>query len=253
MGRGSRGARVGLLHSRPAFPHHPRFRGVAGSLHFRHPAAQPVGHSSSLRPWLHPRGPYDGRVHRREGAASGGGLVRAYRTHPSRVMSPFSPKSRIPVAVLGATGAVGQSFIRLLADHPWFDVAQLAASERSAGKRYADATRWIGGSGIPENVRDATVLPCDPAEVSAPIVFSALDAGVAGDVEAAFARAGRLVLSNAKNFRMDQDVPLVIPEVNSDHLTLLDVQRANRGWKGGVVTNANCASIMAVMPLAPVH
>ena len=129
-------------------------------------------------------------------------------------MSPFSPKSRIPVAVLGATGAVGQSFIRLLADHPWFDVAQLAASERSAGKTYADATRWIGASGIPASVRDIEVLTCDPAEVSAPIVFSALDADVAGEVEAAFARAGRLVLSNAKNFRMDQDVPLVIPEVN---------------------------------------
>jgi aspartate-semialdehyde dehydrogenase len=168
-------------------------------------------------------------------------------------MSPFSPKTRIPVAVLGATGAVGQSFIRFMADHPWFDVAQLAASERSAGKTYADATRWIGSSGIPEAVRDIEVLPCDPAVVSAPIVFSALDANVAGEVEAAFARAGRLVLSNAKNFRMDQDVPLVIPEVNPDHLGLLDVQRSNRGWKGGVVTNANCASIMAVMALAPLH
>ena len=102
-------------------------------------------------------------------------------------------------------------------------------------------------------MRDVKVLPCDPAEVSAPIVFSALDAGVAGEVEAAFARAGRLVLSNAKNFRMDQDVPLVIPEVNADHLALLDVQRSNRGWKGGIVTNANCASIMAVMALAPLH
>jgi len=168
-------------------------------------------------------------------------------------MTPFSPKSRIPVAVLGATGAVGQSFIRLLADHPWFDVCQVAASERSAGKRYAEATRWIGASGIPEKVRDVNVLPCDPAEVSAPIVFSALDANVAGEVEAAFARSGRLVLSNAKNFRMDQDVPLVIPEVNSDHLSLLEVQRSNRGWKGGIVTNANCASIMAVMALAPLH
>lgn len=168
-------------------------------------------------------------------------------------MSAFTPRTRIPVAVLGATGAVGQSFIRLLADHPWFDVSQLAASERSAGRKYADATRWIGGSGIPESVRDIAVLPCDPLEVSAPIVFSALDASVAGEVEAAFARAGRLVLSNAKNFRMDQDVPLVIPEVNADHLGLLDVQRANRGWKGGVVTNANCASIMAVMALAPLH
>ena len=164
-----------------------------------------------------------------------------------------APRTRIPVAVLGATGAVGQSFIRLLHDHPWFELRQLAASERSAGRTYADATRWIGGSGIPDSVRDLTVLPCDPADVSAPIVFSALDAGVAGEVEAAFARAGHLVLSNAKNFRMDQDVPLVIPEVNADHLGLLDVQRANRGWKGGIVTNANCASIMAVMALAPLH
>jgi aspartate-semialdehyde dehydrogenase len=168
-------------------------------------------------------------------------------------MSAFAPRTRIPVAVLGATGAVGQSFIRLLADHPWFEASQLAASERSAGRKYADATRWIGGSGIPESVHDIAVLPCDPVEVSAPIVFSALDASVAGEVEAAFARDGRLVLSNAKNFRMDQDVPLVIPEVNADHLGLLDVQRANRGWKGGVVTNANCASIMAVMGLAPLH
>ena len=168
-------------------------------------------------------------------------------------MTPFTPKTRIPVAVLGATGAVGQSFIRLLAGHPWFDVSQLAASERSAGRPYAEATRWIGGSPIPDSLRDVEVLPCDPDAVSAPIVFSALDAGVAGEVEAAFARAGRLVLSNAKNHRMDQDVPLVIPEVNSDHLSLLDVQRANRGWKGGIVTNANCASIMAVMALAPLH
>ena len=90
-------------------------------------------------------------------------------------------------------------------------------------------------------------------ESRAPIVFSALDSSVAGDVEAAFARAGRMVLSNAKNFRMEDDVPLVIPEVNADHLALLDVQRAKRGWKGGIVTNANCASIMAVMALAPLH
>jgi aspartate-semialdehyde dehydrogenase len=98
-----------------------------------------------------------------------------------------------------------------------------------------------------------TVLPCDPRRVSAPLVFSALDSSVAGDVELAFARAGRLVLSNAKNFRMDDDVPLVIAEVNADHLALLEVQRAKRGWSGGIVTNANCASIMAVMALAPLH
>ena len=164
-----------------------------------------------------------------------------------------APRQRIPVAVLGATGAVGQSFIRLLVDHPWFELAELAASERSDGRTYADATRWIGASAIPDSVRDIRVLPCDPIELKSPLVFSALDASVAGEVEAAFARCGRLVLSNAKNFRMDQDVPLVIPEVNADHLGLLDVQRSNRGWKGGIVTNANCASIMAVMALAPLH
>ena len=167
-------------------------------------------------------------------------------------MTHAAPSSRIPVAVLGATGAVGQTFIRLLADHPWFQLAELAASERSAGKSYVDAARWIGDA-MPEQVRGMRVLGCDPRHVKSPVVFSALDSSVAGDVEMAFARAGRLVLSNAKNFRMDDDVPLVIPEVNADHLALLEVQRAKRGWSGGIVTNANCASIMAVMALAPLH
>ncbi len=167
-------------------------------------------------------------------------------------MTPTAPTQRIPVAVLGATGAVGQTFIRLLADHPWFQLAELAASERSAGKPYAEAARWIGDA-MPEQVRGMTVLACDPRQVKSRLVFSALDSSVAGDVELAFARAGRLVLSNAKNFRMDDDVPLVIPEVNADHLALLEVQRAKRGWSGGIVTNANCASIMAVMALAPLH
>lgn len=167
-------------------------------------------------------------------------------------MTTRTPRSRIPVAVLGATGAVGQTFVRLLHEHPWFQLAELAASERSAGKPYHAATRWIGDA-MPESVRGMTVLPCDPRQVASPLVFSALDSSVAGDVELAFARAGRLVLSNAKNFRMDDDVPLVIPEVNADHLALLEVQRAKRGWSGGIVTNANCASIMAVVALAPLH
>jgi aspartate-semialdehyde dehydrogenase len=163
------------------------------------------------------------------------------------------PAVRIPVAVLGATGAVGQTFIRLLAQHPWFELAELAASERSAGKRYQEAARWIGASAMPEQVREVQVRACDPREIRSPLVFSALDASVAGDVELAFARAGRLVLSNAKNFRMEEDVPLVIPEVNASHLKLLELQRANRGFTGGIVTNANCAAIMAVMALAPLH
>lgn len=160
--------------------------------------------------------------------------------------------SPIRVAILGATGAVGQTFVRLLAGHPWFRVAEVAASDRSAGKRYADATRWIEGE-MPADVAALTVTTCDPQAVSSPIVFSALDSGVAGEVEGAFAAAGRLVLSNAKNYRMEPDVPLVIPEVNADHLALLDAQRARRGWTGGIVTNANCAATMAAMALAPLH
>lgn len=157
----------------------------------------------------------------------------------------------LPVAILGATGAVGQTFIRLLADHPWFRIAEVAASERSAGKRYGDVTRWIEGS-MPEEVAEMEVTLCDPRTVRSPLVFSALDASAAAVLEPAFAADGRHVLSNAKNFRMEHDVPLVIPEVNASHLALLEAQRA-RGWSGGVVTNANCAATVAAMALAPLH
>ena len=160
--------------------------------------------------------------------------------------------TRWPVAVLGATGAVGQAFVRLLEGHPWFDLVEVAASERSAGKSYRDATHWLEGV-MPSDVAGLTVLPCNPSMVRAPIVFSALDSSVAGDVEAAFASAGRMVLSNAKNFRMMADVPLVIPEVNGDHLALLQEQRRARGWSGGIVTNANCAVTVIAMALAPLH
>lgn len=161
--------------------------------------------------------------------------------------------SKQRVAILGATGAVGQAFVRLLANHPWFDLVAVAASERSAGKRYADATKWVGDDAIPRAVAELPVLPCDPAVVDADIVFSALDSAAAGSVEPAFAAAGRMVLSNAKNYRMEPDVPLVIPEVNPHHLDVLDAQRDRRGWSGGIVTNGNCASIPAAMALAPLH
>jgi aspartate-semialdehyde dehydrogenase len=164
----------------------------------------------------------------------------------------MSSAERIPVAILGATGAVGQTFIRLLDGHPWFRVAEVAASERSAGKSYADATRWIEGN-MPADVAALTVKPCDPARISSPVVFSALDAAAAGELEPAFARAGRMVLSNAKNFRMEPDVPLVIPEVNASHLGLIGAQRAARGWSGAIVTNANCAATVAAMAMAPLH
>ena len=157
------------------------------------------------------------------------------------------------VAILGATGAVGQAFVRLLAAHPWFELTAVAASERSAGKPYAEATRWVGDDTIPAAVAALPVAACDPAAIDADIVFSALDASVAGDVEAAFAHAGRMVLSNARNFRMEADVPLVIPEVNPHHLDVIAAQRERRGWTGAIVTNANCASIPAAMALAPLH
>jgi len=166
--------------------------------------------------------------------------------------APRMSERRVPVAILGATGAVGQTFIRCLRNHPWFEIAELAASERSAGKPYAEATRWLEGD-LPSDVAGKTVLPCDPDKLTAPIVFSALDAAAAGDLEPAFARSGALVLSNAKNFRMDPDVPLVIPEVNASHLALLERQRQSRGWSGGIVTNANCAATVATVALAPLH
>ena len=166
----------------------------------------------------------------------------------------FSPPSgkKWPVAILGATGAVGQTFIRLLANHPWFEVAEVAASERSEGKPYREAARWIEGD-MPSSVADLVVQPVDPSRISSMIAFSALDSSVAGDVERAFAQAGKFVLSNAKNFRMEADVPLVIPEVNADHLQLLDRQRKERGWNGAIVTNANCAATVAAMAIAPLE
>jgi len=170
------------------------------------------------------------------------------------VIAPRGPgkRRRLPVAVLGATGAVGQSFVRLLANHPWFELRELAASERSSGRSYREASRWLEGS-LGADVGARAVVSCDPGQVTSPIVFSALDSSVAGEIEGAFARAGHLVLSNARNFRMDADVPLVIPEVNGDHLVLLQTQRAIRGWTGGIVTNANCAATVVAMALAPLH
>jgi aspartate-semialdehyde dehydrogenase len=148
---------------------------------------------------------------------------------------------------------VGQSFIRLLTNHPWFELIEVAASERSAGRSYAEAATWIGADAMPDAVRSLTVLPCDPERVSADIVFSALDSSVAGEAELAFARAGKFVLSNAKNHRMAPDVPLVIAEVNPGHLDVIEAQRRRRGWQGAIITNGNCATIVTAMALAPIH
>ena len=160
--------------------------------------------------------------------------------------------SRIPVAILGATGAVGQTFIRLLADHPWFRVAEVAASERSAGKSYRESTRWIEGE-LPAFVGALTVTLCDPSVIKSQVIFSALDAAAAGDLEPAFASAGCIVLTNAKNFRMDVDVPLMIPEVNASHIGLIPVQRKARAWSGAIIANPNCASSVAAVAMAPLH
>ncbi|MEO7359487.1 MAG: aspartate-semialdehyde dehydrogenase, partial [Gemmatimonadaceae bacterium] len=159
---------------------------------------------------------------------------------------------RWPVAILGATGAVGQAFIRTLKDHPWFEIAEVAASERSVGKTYKQAARWLEDE-LPDHVAELVLTACDPAVVKSPIIFSALDADVATVTEAAFARAGRTVLSNAKSYRMEPDVPLVIPEVNGSHLALLAHQRKVRGWTGAIVTNANCSTTVVAAALAPLH
>src|SRR5687767_5985776 len=161
-------------------------------------------------------------------------------------------KTKQKVAILGATGAVGQTFIRLLAGHPWFEIAEVVASERSVGQRYRDVVKWQDGELSPE-VGELTLLPADPAKVSSQITFSAMDSSVAGPLEELFAKAGKTVLTNAKNHRMDPDVPLVIPEINADHMALLGGQRAGRGWKGAIVANANCSATVAAMALAPLQ
>jgi len=161
--------------------------------------------------------------------------------------------AKIRVGVLGATGAVGQRFCQLLAQHPWFEIAAVTASERSAGKRYADAVDWRLNTPVPEDAGGLRVIPTKsehmPGDVK--IVFSALPADVAKKVEAMYARDGFAVSSNAASYRMFDDVPLLIPEVNSEHLKLVDAQRDDRGWTGFIVTNPNCSTIMLVMTLKP--
>ena len=162
-----------------------------------------------------------------------------------------APSKRIPVAVLGATGTVGQRFIQLLENHPWFELAEVMASDQSAGKRYEEAagSRWKLPTAIPAAARALRVK--GPRErLTSHLLFSALDASVAGELEEQFARAGHLVSSNARNHRMDPLVPLVIPEINRDHLEILDRQPYG---DGGIVTNPNCSTIVLALALAPLH
>jgi len=160
---------------------------------------------------------------------------------------------KIKVGVLGATGAVGQRFAQLLADHPYFDLAVVAASDRSAGKRYREATKWILTEPMPDHLGEMIVQEMS-TDLACELVFSALPTESARDWESRFAAAGYGVFSNASAHRMDDDVPLLIPEVNPDHLDLLAHQQARRGWERGfVVTNPNCTSIPMTMALAPLQ
>lgn len=160
--------------------------------------------------------------------------------------------SKIKVGILGATGAVGQRFVSMLEHHPWLTVTALCASERSAGRAYADACHWILRAPMPEAVRNMTVLPVEPGP-DCDIVFSGLPTARAAEVEARFAAAGYGVYSNAGAYRYEEDVPLLIPEVNPDHLGLLPLQRSRRGWSGYIVTNANCTTTHLVCALHPLH
>jgi aspartate-semialdehyde dehydrogenase len=157
----------------------------------------------------------------------------------------------IEVGILGATGMVGQQFIALLAQHPWFKVTWLGASERSAGKAFRDAAAWRLPNPLPEEVARLKVETAAPGNAPK-LVFSGLDSSVAGEIEGAFAQAGHVIVSNSRNYRMEADVPLLIPEVNADHLSLLTQQDA-RGWKGRIVTNPNCVVVVYAMALAPLR
>lgn len=161
----------------------------------------------------------------------------------------MSRTERMPVGVLGATGSVGQRFITLLADHPWFEIAALTASERSAGKSYGEAVQWMQRAPLPERVSSMSVRasgsPLEPR-----LLFSALDGGVAGPIEAELAREGHLVVSNARSHRMDEDVPLLVPEVNAEHLDLVEHQSFG---EGAIITNPNCSTIGLVLALKPLY
>jgi aspartate-semialdehyde dehydrogenase len=159
-------------------------------------------------------------------------------------------KKKIEVGVLGATGMVGQQFVNQLAGHPWFDLTWLAASERSEGRPYLEAAPWRLDVPPPVDLDTRVVEAATPSR-GPRLVFSALDAHVAGDIEAAFAAAGHIVVSNARNHRMDACVPLLVPEVNADHLALARQQGAEKGWRGVVVTNPNCSTVALTMALAP--
>ena len=161
-------------------------------------------------------------------------------------------QKRHKIGILGATGMVGQRFIQLLESHPWFEVAWLAASDRSSGKRYGDAVRWKLDTQLPQHIADMPVSPAEP-EGAPKIIFAALDADIAREMEPKFAAAGCAVVSNSSAFRMHPDVPLVIPEVNAEHLHLIEEQEWRKTSGGYIVTNPNCSAIGLVLALRPLE
>ncbi len=160
---------------------------------------------------------------------------------------------KIPVGILGATGTVGQRFIQLLDQHPWFEVAWLAASDRSAGKLYSEAAKWRLNTPLPEKIANMRVSSATPDAGTPKVVFAAMDAAAAREIEPLFAAAGHAVISNSSAFRMQDDVPLVLPEVNADHLPLLKTQQWYKTNGGFMVTNSNCSAMGLVLALAPLH
>ncbi len=161
-------------------------------------------------------------------------------------------QTKYPIGILGATGMVGQRFIQLLENHPWFEIAWLAASDRSSGKTYGEAAKWRLDTPLPDRIAKMVVAPADP-EGAPKIIFAALDAAIARELEPRFANAGCAVVSNSSAFRMTPNVPLVIPEINADHLHLIEEQPSRRESGGYMVTNPNCSTIGLVMALKPIE
>lgn len=171
-------------------------------------------------------------------------------TLPAESRTERARTERIPVAVLGATGSVGQRFIQLLASHPWFRVHEVVASDRSAGKRYGDAADWRLDTLVPDDIAKLTVKNLG-GELESRLLFSGLDSSVAGEAEEDYASRGCAVISNSRNHRMDADVPLLIPEINADHLGAIEVQKKRRA--GYIVTNPNCSVMGLAIALAPIE
>src|SRR5205809_5954205 len=171
-------------------------------------------------------------------------------TLPAETPTKSARTARIPVAVLGATGSVGQRFVQLLEHHPWFRIHEVVASERSAGESYADAADWRLDTLLPTDAAALTVKNLG-SELESRLLFSGLDSSVAGDAEEHYANRGCAVVSNSKNHRMDADVPLLLPEINADHIAALEQQRKRR--RGCIVTNSNCSTMGLALAIAPIE